>query len=580
MIRSFQKRPHRLLALLSLFVLSPLAQAQITASNVRPIQRAGTKLVDIDYDVTGTSSPVTVTLQISADGGSTWTVPAITLTGAIGSNVTPSSNLRITWNAGSDWSQQLSSQTKFRISVTEAAIVPAGFALIPSGSFTMGDVADHNQDGDAPAHTVTVSPFYIAKYLVTKADWDTVRIWAVSNGYTDLAAGFGKASSHPVQTVSWYEMIKYCNARSQMEGLMPVYYTNDAQTTVYKTGNLDLANAQVNWTANGYRLPTEAEWEKAARGGLSGKRFPWGDTISHSQANFYNTGSQSYQTGTTGYHPTYDTGAMPYTSPVGSFAANGYGLYDMAGNVSQWCWDWSEVYDTASPTDPHGQNSGTHRVGRGGSWETEDGGSVGSRDFSGGIPSEAYWHFGFRVVRSSGLSSASVDSINNAAMDTRDAVSLASQPLSATVNQGESASFSVTVWGGGPYSYQWKKNGASLSGATEATLALNNVKPSDAASYTVVVTGLGSVTSNAAILTTVAELQASLIIDKNGAPGGGSDLLQVKFPTQNGKSYTVESSIDLIHWQSIETIVGDGGVKSHGESRGSQAQQFFRVHQN
>jgi sulfatase modifying factor 1 len=271
-----------------------------------------------------------------------------------------------------------------------------GFSLIPAGAFTMGDSLDG--DGDAPTRWVTLDAFYMGKYEVTKAEWDEVRTWGLSNGYTDLAAGSGKASNHPVQSINWYEMVKWCNARSQKEGLTPVYYINDAQTTIYKTGYVDVTNAQVKWPANGYRLPTEAEWEKAARGGLSGKRFPWGDTISHSQANYY---SYDLSASANNYHPSYATGDFPYTSPVGAFAANGYGLYDMTGNVIEWCWDWYGTYAAGSQTNPRGATSGSLRVYRGGGWcNSASGCGVAYR--SRYNPTYSFnSDFGFRVARSS-----------------------------------------------------------------------------------------------------------------------------------------------------------------------------------
>jgi formylglycine-generating enzyme required for sulfatase activity len=274
-------------------------------------------------------------------------------------------------------------------------VIPADLALIPLGSFTMGRTSG-DTDSNAPPVTVTVSTFYMGKKEVTKAEWDDVRTWGLANGYSDLSVGAGKASNHPVQTVSWWDVVKWCNARSQKEGLTPCYTLSGA---VMKTGTIEPA---VNWSANGYRLPTEAEWEKAARGGVSGKRFPWGtDTISHSQANFWNGGGEPFAAGTTGYQPTYATGTEPYTSPVGSFAVNGYGLYDMAGNVREWCWDWygASTYVNGS-TDPRGAASGTYRVDRGGGWS---GNAIGCRAAHrrNSTPTVTNSLIGFRVARSS-----------------------------------------------------------------------------------------------------------------------------------------------------------------------------------
>ena len=143
-----------------------------------------------------------------------------------------------------------------------------------------------------------------------------------------------------MQTVDWYDVVKWSNARSQQAGLTPVYYTDAGLTQVYTNGDVDAV--YVNWAASGYRLPTEAEWEKAARGGLSGQRFPWGDTISESQANYYgDTTDYSYDLGPNGYNANLRYRAeLPTRVRWDHFAANGYGLYDMAGNVLEWCWDW------------------------------------------------------------------------------------------------------------------------------------------------------------------------------------------------------------------------------------------------
>jgi formylglycine-generating enzyme len=224
-----------------------------------------------------------------------------------------------------------------------------------------------------PVHTNFVSGFWMDEMEVTKAKWGEVYNWAITNGYAFDNAGSGKTNNHPIRQVNWYDCVKWCNARSQKEGLTPCYSTSATLVTIYTNGSVDVQTNWVKWEANGYRLPTEAEWEKAARGGRQGRLFPWGgDTISHSQANYYSTNMYAYDISPTrGYHPLYDDGVPPSTSPAGSFPANGYGLHDMAGNMESWCWDWSGDYTNTYQTDPHGPPSGTKRVMRGGSWHDD-----------------------------------------------------------------------------------------------------------------------------------------------------------------------------------------------------------------
>ncbi|MEI7940818.1 MAG: SUMF1/EgtB/PvdO family nonheme iron enzyme [Verrucomicrobiota bacterium] len=343
-----------------------VAGAAPVVSNVRAAQRSGTSYVDITYDLADAdSSSLTVAVGVSTNAGTTWFYPGASLTGAVGSGIAPGAGKQSAWNAGSDLPAKLFANVRIQVTADDAtAPPPGGMALIPAGNFTMGDcMGDYTSE--LPLHSVYVSAFYMDKYPVTKSLWDEVYSWAITHGYTFDYAGSGKASTHPVQTIDWYDCVKWCNARSEKEGRVPAYYTDAGLSVRYRSGQVA---PYVNWSS-GYRLPTEAEWEKAARGGASGQRFPWGNTITHSQANYYSSSSYPYDTSPTrGYHATFNDGVYPYTSPVGYFAANGYGLYDMSGNVWQWCWDWWGSYSSGSQTDPRGATSGSYRVIRGGCW--------------------------------------------------------------------------------------------------------------------------------------------------------------------------------------------------------------------
>ncbi len=245
---------------------------------------------------------------------------------------------------------------------------------VPAGSFTMGSDAGEGEYDEDPEHTPTISAFYIDPYEVTNGMFAAALNWAAEQGLVDLTsseigqpgggknyidlggsldasnecrvtfdgATFGVESGytdHPVVFVTWYGAAAYCNWRSTQDGRTPCY---------------DMSTWECNIAADGYHLPTEAEWEKAARGDVDERTYPWGEDLSCSLCDYSGCGGRPVAVD----DPSYAGGVSPY------------GPTHMAGNVWEWCNDWyDEAYYASSPTtDPAGPDAGTARVLRGGAW--------------------------------------------------------------------------------------------------------------------------------------------------------------------------------------------------------------------
>lgn len=271
--------------------------------------------------------------------------------------------------------------------VTAVSADPGKLILIPAGTFEMGSpVHEKDRFNDEVLHTVILSNrFYLGETEVSWTLWNKVRDWALVNGYRELSVGNNgfngpENEDHPVVAVTWWDAIQWCNARSEMEGLTPVYYRSNRFTpeNVIRNG---MPTVYANTLASGYRLPTEAEWEYAYRAGTrSAYAMGSGDEDSFNQSGWHRMNSERN------------------THPCGDKPPNPRGLRDMHGNAWEWCWDWYGDYPKGEVKDPRGPSSGTARILRGGSWMNPP--SHARSAYRHHLaPSTVFYTIGFRIAR-------------------------------------------------------------------------------------------------------------------------------------------------------------------------------------
>ena len=234
---------------------------------------------------------------------------------------------------------------------------------VKGGTFKMGCSPEWKncELDELPAHDVKVSDFYIGKYEVTQKQWREVIGTDARQHWYEGSSRYGEGDNYPMYYVSWYEAVEFCNKLSELTGRKPVYIIDKTRKDANNESvweNVDNKKWVVTAIpkANGYRLPTEAEWEYAARGGKKSNGYQYSGSNDIEEIAWYggNTGNTEDSHGK--------------THPVGTKKANELGIYDMSGNVWEWVFDWYGKYGNSRQADPKGAVSGVFRVNRGGSW--------------------------------------------------------------------------------------------------------------------------------------------------------------------------------------------------------------------
>ena len=412
MMTTWMPRAGVIMAVLLLSATLARAQGtQLLVSNVQAQQRQFAATWDVTYDLeTVGDIAATVGLSLSTDSGATYPNLCATVTGDVGGGVLPGTGKHIVWNAGADFPGLSSPTCRLRVTADDGQAV---FVTIPSGTFMMGSpTTEPLRSGSETQHQVTLTRgFYMQTTEVTNQQYRDLAQWAYDNGYVTAtenflndnldgstrllkllgAGGYNEITfsagvfscinpTHPVMHVTWFGSAAYCDWLSLQRGLPRAY---NHSTWQWYTDN--------PYPATGYRLPTEAEWEYACRAGTQ-TPFSTGSCLDAGTEAAYNGRSFPYTGCPTGSY-------VVWTVPVGSYPANALGLYDMHGNLNEWCNDYFGLYG-GTVTDPvGGSGAGGIRMIRGGAFGDFAAGCR-SASRASNDPDSSALSTGFRPVRS------------------------------------------------------------------------------------------------------------------------------------------------------------------------------------